>query len=112
MGREVGGVGVGEVELWYRYELCGGKMKEVPDEASGDYFVLILVLLPCFIDVHSIHSIFSSTSGFSLGLNDRAQRPVVLFSALSFFLSALSFFQRPVIFREPFGFFGLSSALF
>ena len=50
--------------------------------------------------------------GFSLGLNDRAQRPVVLFSALSFFLSALSFFQRPVIFREPFGFFGLSSALF
>ena len=51
-------------------------------------------------------------AGFSLGLNDRAQRPVVLFSALSFFLSALSFFQRPVIFREPFGFFGLSSALF
>ena len=53
-----------------------------------------------------------SWTGFSLGLNDRAQRPVVLFSALSFFLSALSFFQRPVIFREPFGFFGLSSALF
>ena len=51
-------------------------------------------------------------SGFSLGLNDRAQCPVVLFSALSFFLSALSFFQRPVIFREPFGFFGFSSALF
>ena len=51
-------------------------------------------------------------SGFSLGLNDRVQRPVVVFSALSFFLSALSFFQRPVIFREPFGFFGLSSALF
>ena len=51
-------------------------------------------------------------AGFSLGLNDRAQRPVVLFSALSFFLSALSFFQRPVIFRELFGFFGLSSALF
>ena len=70
-------------------------------------------------------------TGFSLGLNDRAlrcfiQRPVVLFSALSFFLSALSFFlsalsfflsalsffQRPVIFREPFGFFGLSSTLF
>ena len=50
--------------------------------------------------------------GFSLGLNDRAQRPVVLFSALSFFLGALSFFQSPVIFREPFGFFGLSSALF
>ena len=36
------------------------------------------------------------------------QCPVVLFSALSFFLSALSFFQRPVIFREP---FGLSSVL-
>ena len=49
---------------------------------------------------------------FSLGLNDRPQRPVVLFSALSFFLSALSFLQRPVIFREPFGFFGLLSALF
>ena len=30
---------------------------------------------------------------FSLGLNDRPQRPVVLFSALSFFLSALSFFS-------------------
>ena len=55
---------------------------------------------------------FRPSAGFSLGLNDRAQRPVVLFSALSFFLSALSFFQRPVIFREPFGFFGLSSALF
>ena len=54
----------------------------------------------------------TSMSGFSLGLNDRAQRPVVFFSALSFFLTALSFFQRPVIFREPFGFFGLSSALF
>ena len=51
-------------------------------------------------------------SGFSLGLNDRAQRPVVLFSTLSFFLSALSFFQRPVIFQEPFGFFGFSSVLF
>ena len=51
-------------------------------------------------------------SVFSLGLNDRAQRPVVLFGALSFFLSALSFFQRPVIFRKPFGFFGLLSALF
>ena len=51
-------------------------------------------------------------TGFSLGLNDRAQRPVVLFGALSFFLSTLSFFQRPVIFREPFGFFGLLSALF
>ena len=44
-------------------------------------------------------------TGFSLGLNDRAQHPVVL-------VSALSFFQRPVIFWEPFGFFGLSSALF
>ena len=59
------------------------------------------------------------TAGFSLGLNDRVQRPVVLFGALSFFLSALlfflsalSFFQRPVIFRETFGFFGLSSASF
>ena len=51
-------------------------------------------------------------TGFSLGLNDRAQRPVVVFSALPFSLSALSFFQRPVIFLEPFGFFGLSSALF
>ena len=51
-------------------------------------------------------------TGFLLGLNDRAQHPVVLVSALSFFLSALSFFQCPVIFREPFGFFGLSSALF
>ena len=53
-----------------------------------------------------------TTPGFSLGLNDGVERPVVLFSALSFFLSALSFFQRPVIFREPFGFFGFSSALF
>ena len=50
-------------------------------------------------------------TGFSLGVNDRAQRPVILFGALSFVLSALSFFQRPVIFRGPFGFFGLSSAL-
>ena len=58
------------------------------------------------------HDAIASCTGFSLGLNDRAKRPVVLFSALSFFLSALSFFQRPVIFREPFGFFGLSSALF
>ena len=55
---------------------------------------------------------FLKAPGFSLSLNDRAQRPVVLFSALLFFLSALSFFQRPVILREPFGFFGISSELF
>ena len=59
-----------------------------------------------------------STALVSCGRH-RARRPVVLFgalsfflSALSFFLSALSFYQRPVIFREPFGFFGLLSALF
>ena len=57
-------------------------------------------------------AVLGGLAGFSLGLNNRAQRPAVLFSALSFFLSALSFFQRPVVFREPFGFFGLSSALF
>ena len=59
-----------------------------------------------------LHAVLFNVTGFSLGLNDRAQRPVVLFSALSFFLSALSFFQRPIIFREPFGFFGLLSAFF
>ena len=35
--------------------------------------------------------------GFSLGLNDRALRPVVLVGALSFFLSALSFFRSPLV---------------
>ena len=39
-------------------------------------------------------------AGFSLGLNDRAQRPVVLFSALSFFLSALSFCSAPCRFSS------------
>ena len=36
-------------------------------------------------------------AGFSLGLKDRAQHPVVLFSALSFFLSALSFSESPLV---------------
>ena len=70
--------------------------------------------LPCTLlgTDHKCISGGHGATGFSPALNDRAQRPVILFSALSFFLSALSFFQRPVIFRERFGFFGLSSALF
>ena len=79
--------------------------------ATGDRPLVVQFAANCAKDLADATEIIApwvtiqinDTSGFSPGLNDRVQHPVILFDALSFcsvpcrFFSALSFFESPLV---------------